>query len=322
MIRTWIKKYSNLDLVFQPTHLKLNAMKYLICLISICCSQWLIAQDTVKTITHDTIPFTLTAANNISIKAILNDMDTLNLMFHTAAGDVALTKATTSKLTSLSELGTDTVKSWGGESTARYSKGNTVQIGNFSLKNLTIWEDTHSGIGTDGKFGPNFFENKIIEMNFDESIIIIHSALPSLEVEYEQHNLVINRGLMFLEMVSQIEENHYKNNFLIHSGYGGTILYDDAFSNEHKLGEQLKINSESDLRDSHDNIIKTKKAILPILSVGKIQFSYIPVGFFEGTIGRQQMSVMGGNLIKRFNIIFDIQNAHVYLKGNSLMRLP
>ena len=38
----------------------------------------------------DTIPFRLTDHNNISIIAILNDADTLDLMFHTAANGVTL----------------------------------------------------------------------------------------------------------------------------------------------------------------------------------------------------------------------------------------
>ena len=271
---------------------------------------------------QDTIPFVLTDANNISIQSILNETDTLNLMFHTAAGDVALTETTTARLKSLKASGTDTVKSWGGESTARYSKGNNLRIGSFTQSNLTIWEGKRSGPGTDGKFGPNFFEGKVIEVNFDESVLVLHDTLPKTAANYEKHDLIIQDGLMFLKIVSKIEKATYSNDFLIHSGYSGTILYDDGFSNKHKLGEQLTIVSESELRDSYGNVIKTKKAILPELAVGAIRFQDIPVGFFEGTIGRQRMSVMGGNIIKRFNIIFDFEHTHIYLKENSLMVLP
>ena len=273
-------------------------------------------------IAQDTIPFVLTDANNIAIQSILNETDTLNLMFHTAANDVALTETATVRLKSLNASGTDTVKSWGGESTARYSKGNDLRIGKFKQENLTIWEDKRSGVGTDGKFGLNFFEGKIIEMDFDNSILILHDVLPTVAEKYEKHKLIINHGLMFLEIASKIEKETYTNQFLIHSGYGGTILYDDGFSNEHKFGERLTTISESELRDSYGNVIKTKKAILPELIIGAIEFKDIPVGFFEGTIGRQRMSVMGGNLIKRFNIIFDLQNADIYLKENTLMALP
>ena len=289
-------------------------MKIKLVLFLLLINQMLIAQDT--------IPFVLTDANNISIQSILNETDTLNLMFHTAVGNVGLTEAATAKLKSLNATGTTKVKSWGGESTARYSKGNDLQIGNFTQSDLTIWEGKHSGHGTDGKFGPNFFGEKVIEIDFDKSVLVLHDVLPEMVANYEKHDLVINDGLMFLKIVSKIEEATYTNDFLIHSGYSGTVLYDDGFSNKHKLGEQLTIISESALKDSYGNVIKTKKATLPELSVGEIRFQDIPVGFFEGTIGRQRMSVMGTNVIKRFNIIFDIENAHIYLKENSLMELP
>ena len=54
-------------------------MKIKLVLFLLLINQMLIAQDT--------IPFVLTDANNISIQSILNETDTLNLMFHTAAGD-------------------------------------------------------------------------------------------------------------------------------------------------------------------------------------------------------------------------------------------
>ena len=38
------------------------------------------------------IPFRLTSSNNISVQAVLNDKDTVKLMFHTAANSVTLTE--------------------------------------------------------------------------------------------------------------------------------------------------------------------------------------------------------------------------------------
>lgn len=273
-------------------------------------------------ITHDTIPFILTSANNISIQTILNKVDTLNLMFHTANSSVSLTQKATENLMSLSNYESDTVRSWGGESSARYCKGNSIQIGNFNWEDLTIWEGKHSGPMTDGKFGPNLFNDKILEINFDENIIIIHSELPEIDPAYEKLNLIFRRSFMFLEAISTIENQAHKNQFLIHSGFGGALLFDDEFVQKNELGKQLEIISESSLRDSYGNVLKTKKAILPALSIGAMNFSDVPIGFFEGAIGRQKMSVIGGNLLKRFNIIFDLQQAHVYLKENGLTKMP
>jgi hypothetical protein len=264
----------------------------------------------------DTIPFELTAHNNISIKATLNEADTLHLMFHTAASSLTLIREVAEKLTSIHWNRSDKVESWGGESEARFSADNSLQIGAFRWDSLAIWENENSGPGTDGKFGPDLFEGKVMEIDFDNRMLIIHEALPEKTGEFEKLPLVFESGFMFIEGSSRVGGKDYANRFLIHSGYGGTILYDDQFVENSKIGEQIAITAEQELKDSYGNILKTKKGTLPRFAIGKVVFKDISVGFFEGAIGRQKMSVMGGDLLKRFNLIIDSDRKNIYLKSN------
>ncbi len=273
-------------------------------------------------LTQDTIPFWLTSSNNVIIQTILNQSDTLNLMFHTAQSTISLTEEAVKKITKKSFDESTTAISWGGEHTSRYSRGNFLKIKDFEWKNVTIWEDKNTGPSADGKFGPNLFDNKIIELNFDKNILVIHSYLPEINQNYEQEDLVFKSGMMFIETAYKIEENVYTNQVLIHSGYGGTLLLDDKFVQDHKIGEQLETISESQLTDSYGNILKTKKAILPYFAIGANSFTNMPVNFFEGTIGRQRMSVIGGDVLKRFNVFFDLQNAQIYYTPNKLSTVP
>ena len=273
-------------------------------------------------ISPDTIPFVLTDHNNISIQTILNGKDTLNLMFHTAVNAVSLTRKATEKLPDLAFDDPETVESWGGQSSSRTSRGNALQIGRQQFTDLTIWENEHSGPNTDGKFGPNLFAPHVIEINYDLKIIILHPALPQLDEHYVKVRIEVENDAMFIEGNSIIAGEAYKNRFLIHSGYAGTLLFDDEFSNQHKMGEKLEIISESELKDSAGNRIKTQKASMPAFRLGGVEFNDIPVGFFAGTIGRQRMSVLGGDLLKRFNSVFDLDNQQLYLKPNQLSNLP
>ena len=114
------------------------------------------------------IPFELTSNNNLSVKAVVNKKDTVLLMFHTAASSVTLIEESVKKMSSLHFRGADTMKSWGGsENTARFSKENTLQIGELTWE-LPIWENMYSGPGTDGKFGPDLFKDKVIEIVCDQ----------------------------------------------------------------------------------------------------------------------------------------------------------
>ncbi len=272
------------------------------------------------------IPFQLTSFNNISVKAILNEIDTVQLMFHTAANAVTLTEAATKNLKSLSfDKSIDGVESWGGLSNnVRLSQHNTLKIENLSWKEVKITENKHSGQFTDGKFGIDLFKDKVMQIDFDKKIIVISDNLPKKLKKYSKLKLIYENEMMFVAANCEVEagSNGVSNKFLLHSGYGGSILLDDQFANEHKLNEKLKIIDEKDLKDSYGNVLKTKKAILPAFKIGDFVLSDISVGFFPGAIGRQKMSSMGGDVLKRFNWIIDAKREYIYLKPNKNFQMP
>ncbi|PHN08188.1 hypothetical protein [Flavilitoribacter nigricans] len=266
----------------------------------------------------DTIPFRLTDANNMSIRALLNDRDTVDLMFHTAAGSITLTKTATARLTSVDFTERDTVSSWGGSNESRSSRENKLRIGKSAWTKLPIWENDNSGPETDGKFGPHLFADQVILFDFDRQHLIVYDSLPVIDPAYQRAEADFEDDFIFLSGQLQLGDTALSNRFLLHSGYGGTLLLDDVFVQEHELSTALEIISTSILKDSYGNELKTQKAILPGFQMGALKFSELPVGFFEGAIGRQKMSVLGGGLLKRFNIILDLRQKAVYLKPNSL----
>ena len=266
------------------------------------------------------IPFQLTPYNNLSIQAVLNERDTVNLMFHLAANYVAVTEDAAKKIKSLNWGGSvDSVKSWGGsDNTSRVSRNNLFEIAGMKWENTAIWEDKYSGANTDGKFGTDLFEHKNIEIDFDNNLITISTDLPEKIKDYEKLRLTFNHDNMFIEAACEIDGQAVKNKFLVHSGYSGSILLDDQFVADNKLGEKLKVIDEKELKDSFGHVLKTKKAIIPVFIIGREQLSDVPVGFFQGAIGRQKMSIIGGDILKRFNIIIDAQREYIYLKANHL----
>jgi hypothetical protein len=267
------------------------------------------------------IPFQLTSYNNISIRAILNEKDTVQLMFHTAANAVTLTETATKKLKSLPfDKTIDGIKSWGGSTNGvRMSEHNVLQIEGLTWKDVEITENINSGQFTDGKFGIDLFKDKVIQIDFEKKVIILSENLPKKLKKYKKLKLTFENDMMFVEGNCEIGAgNNVSNKFLIHSGYAGSILLDDKFANDNKFSEKLKIIDEKELKDSYGNVLKTKKAILPAFKIGNQTLTNISVGFFTGAIGRQKISAIGGDVLKRFNWIFDAKREFVYLKANDL----
>ncbi len=304
------------------------SIKSFACIIFLFLTQLLSAQEkkqTGKLKKEYSIPFQLTEYNNLSVQAILNQKDTVQLMFHTAANDLTLTEEAVQKLKTIHFTDkTDSVQSWGNSAnTSRLSKNNSIQIAGLSWENVPIWENKNSGQYTDGKFGIDLFANKVIEIDFDKMLLRIYTSLPAKSKQYEKLVLTFDndRVNMFIGLDCKWNDSTFHNTFLIHSGYAGGLLLDDKFANENKLGEKLKITGEQSLKDSYGNILKTKKAIMPFVKIGDEQLANVPVGFFEGTIGRQKMSIMGGDIIKRFNWIIDAERKFIYLKPNHLVAI-
>ena len=59
---------------------------------------------------------------------------------------------------------------------------------------------------------------------------------------------------------------------------------------------------------------------MPHFLLGETDLANVPVGFFQGKIGNQQMSVLGGDVLKRFNIILDSKREFMYLQENELSK--
>jgi hypothetical protein len=269
------------------------------------------------------IPFELTKYNNLSIQAVLNGKDTLHLMFHTGASSVTLIEESIKKLTSMHFSGADTVNSWGGGgNTSRYSENNTLQIGSLTREHVPIWEDKYSGFGTDGKFGPGLFKDKAIEIDFDKKVIVLHSSLPAKTKHYTKLKAAFENEMLFVEAACNTGNQTITNRFLIHSGYSGSLLLDDQFVASNKLGDQLKVIDTKEMKDAFGNVMKLQKAILPSFILGNTTLTNVPAGFFEGALGRQKISAIGGDILKRFNIIIDASRTFVYLKPNKLKRSP
>ena len=268
------------------------------------------------------LPFTLNDQGNIVVSAVLNRTDRLRLMLHTAATDVVLTEDAVRKASSLKFTGTDKVKSWGGESDSRVSTGNEVQIGDLLRRQVSIWEDKNSGQETDGKFGLDYFEHGIVEVDFDHGRLVIHQKLPRKARTGGCVNIEGEKGLLLIQGICLIEEQRCTNSFLIHSGYSGGILWDDAFAAKVGIEGKITITEESSLKDSFGNTIKVKKGILPGFVLGGTKITNVPAGFFAGAIGAQKMSIIGTGVLTRFNLIFDLANKDLYFFPRSTGASP
>jgi len=264
------------------------------------------------------IPFTLTSQNNIAVEALFNETDSVALMFHTAADAIFLTREAVQGMRSLTFDGTASLQSWGGEAEVRHSTGNALRIGELTWADLSITEAERSGPGTGGKFGPDLFGSKIIEIDFEQSVLLIHEKLPEYAEQFDWLAVEHRRDGLFVRGSVQVGERWLGHDFLIHTGFGGTFLFDNAFAEANHLDAAFQVVEGRELKDSLGNIVKTRKGVVPAFRLGHTELASVPAELFPGEIGGARTSVVGGDVLKRFHLILDSAAGVLYLRPNAL----
>ena len=256
---------------------------------------------------HDTIPFVLTAFNNIVVKAILDGKDTLNVKFDSGTTDFLLTRDAIRNDLHLENL-----------------DGHTFQIGGQKWEKQTIYPVELSGQGTAGRFGWNLFEGKIVEIDYDRSRFIVHSRLPRRRRDYAQFKMEYSHTLFCIQGELQIKDRKYRNRFLFDSGYQRTVMLDeDLVREQHYPKDSLEVIRKVVMQNGQGKEIPVLTVNNERLNLGKYALTNIPVQLLSSNNPAGfKTHILGNEVLKRFNTVLDFQKNMVYLKPNGLLDLP
>ncbi|MBW1619442.1 MULTISPECIES: hypothetical protein [Empedobacter] len=261
------------------------------------------------------IPFRLTKYNNILVPVIINQKDTVQLMLHTGSDYITIIEDSYKKMKSISISDTlNNVTSWAGYSDMKMSQSNVIKFGNEEFSKIPIFIDKQSGHESDGKIGLKFFEGKYLEINFDENKLYVYDKAPTKLIKYTKLNSRYSQETLYIKAFPFIDKKPIETEFMIHTGFSGALMISDDFAKENKLLEKFEIIGESKLNDAAGNVILSKKSILPNFELANQTFKNVPMSFFDSTIKIQHKNIMGGDLIKRFNLILNPEKDILYVK--------
>ena len=267
------------------------------------------------------IPFRLTKYNNILVPVIINQKDTVQLMLHTGSDYITIIEDSYKKMKSIAISDTlNNVTSWAGYSDMKMSQNNIVKFGEEEFNQIPIFIDKQSGHESDGKIGLKFFAGKYLEINFDENKLYVYDKAPSKLKKYIKLNSRYSQETLYIKAFPLIDKKPIETEFMIHTGFSGALMISDDFAKEYKLLEKFEIIGESKLTDAAGNVILSKKSILPNFELANQTFQNVPMSFFDSTIKIQHKNIMGGDLIKRFNLILNPEKDILYVKKSKYYR--
>ena len=201
---------------------------------------------------QEIIPFRITKYNNIIIKTLVNNKDSLNLMFQIAMKDASISPERLNPAKSIvfeNEI----------------SQNNFLKIGNLHLENIKFYDNELTGHEADGKIGTGIFKGKTYQIDYDNNQFMIYDALPNLN-DYQKMSFTKNEyGQIFITCNNIIENESTEANLLLQSGYSGGLIYSNEFADSKKLSQKLKITGEKTLKNSANQSITTMQGVLPFL---------------------------------------------------------
>lgn len=265
----------------------------------------LFGQSTVS----DTIPLTINEQNTIYVKAIFNGSDTFNLNFDTGTTELVLTnKVLTGRLQSTTKL---------------YNTFYNLKIGNRNYQ-TKVYDAELTGHGTDGRFGWDLFKDKVVELNYDKGLMVIHDQTPRQVVNDKAYTkLPVNYFDNVFTVETTIIQNgvESKDSFLFDTGYQRTAMLDNdllkkaAFPVD-KMEEIKKVI----MKGAQGNEVPVITSNLERLQIGGYTLENVPVQQITGRKPMQghDIHILGNEVLKRFNTFLDFTNNVIYIKPNKL----
>ena len=259
--------------------------------------------------TNDTIPFILNKHNTLYVRAVVNEIDTLNLNFDTGSSELTLTQHTlANKFKSKVNL---------------YHTFYNVKIGSQTYQ-TRLYDAALAGYDTDGRFGWDLFNGQVVEVNYDQNILVVHNQLPDyvtqdsaytkLTISYIDNVFLVQSSIMHHEV-----EN--KDVFLFDTGFNRTVMLDNDLMEENDFPfDQMEVIKTSILRGAQGNEIPVITANLQQLKLGDYCLKNVPAQqlISHKPIKNKNIHILGNEVLKRFTTFMDFKDHIIYLKPNDL----
>ncbi|WP_060874217.1 clan AA aspartic protease [Myroides odoratus] len=259
--------------------------------------------------TNDTIPFILNKHNTLYVKAIVNEIDTLNLNFDTGSSELTLTHHTLEhKFKSTVNL---------------YHTLYKVKIGSQTYQ-TRLYDAALAGNDTDGRFGWDLFNGQVVEVNYDQNILVVHHQLPDYVTKDPAYTkLVINYvdNVFLVQSSIMHHEVENKDAFLFDTGFNRTVMLDtDLMKENHFPFDQMEVIKTSIMRGATGNEIPVITANLQQLKLGDYCLKNIPAQQLTShkPIQNKNIHILGNEVLKRFTTFMDFKDHIIYLKPNGL----
>jgi len=211
------------------------------------------------------------------------------------------------------------------------STGNIVEIKEMQSRNHLLYVildqefnlSSHIGIPVNGIIGYSFFKNHLLEINYQKKRIYFHKETVKkrnkIERRYNKIPISIERAKPYVNSIVVMGNQAVPVKLLVDIGNSDAVwLFDNVIENI-KVPER---NFDDYLGKGFSGDVLGKRAIITEFQIGDFKFER-PIAAFPDSISLKHVKMVsgrlgsvGGEIFKRFSVIFDYKNSLLYLKKN------
>ncbi len=272
------------------------------------------------------IPFEL-VGEHVIITVQVNGSDGLNFLFDTGCTEAVMDSITAEDLGLVSR---GQVKDYGdGSFVERVIPHATMMIGEFRLDEVKFnkqslkYLESFTGQDLDGVIGNEILQNYVVRIDYDRMTFEIYDRTGyTYDGNREACRITANRYFSTIDAAVVLNNTEVvRGEFLIDTGAELTVAFSTPFVNDNNLLSKTGKRLECRLH-ARNAVFTAYQTRIRGLRLGNSDFARIPVFLAQTKSGALSTSalagIIGNEVLKRFNVVFDYSRQRIYLEPNHL----
>lgn len=287
-------------------------------------AQEILPEEEAKFITR--FPFKQFSGGVMVLQAQFGNVpDTLNFILDTGSGGISLDSSTCAEFDIQLSPSDTTITGIGGIRKVSFAFDQTLNFPGLKIEHLNFHVNDYEvlssvyGEKVDGIIGYSFFKRYIVKVDFDSSIIEVYS--PG-KINYPKqghllHPAFTNLPIQWLDIK---DKKKLGFNFYLDTGAGLCLLMSEKFAKDSAilLSRRKPVVTQA---EGMVGKLQMRLTIIKEVRIGPYKFRSVPTYLYKDDYNVTSYPFTGGllgnDLLRRFNMIFNYPNREIHLIPNS-----
>lgn len=217
------------------------------------------------------------------------------------------------------------------------SSGNVLKIDKMQADNYLLYLildpsfnlSNYVGVTVNGIIGSAAFQNHLVEINYSKKKLSFYwqdsKFQKKIQKKYSSIPLIIEQGKPYVNSIVKIKKEDVPVKLLVDSGNSDAVWLFDQLSDKIEVPEK---HFDDYLGQGLSGAVEGKRARIDAFKMADFEFR-LPIVAFPNIYSLKNISLqpnrlgsLGGEILKRFTVVFDYKNGQLYLKKNKTYRDP